>query len=283
FRRVCNVPGRDWPDPELVRTNEITYERYPTPFFEAKVTDARNQALFLEVAQQAMQELKVSSSLTKGDIGLTRIFVGQKLLAQGPQAPSDRTRPDVGSRSLRWNSAKESSEVSRNNGSRGRCRSSGTRRCESHYGSSEKAANQIKFGKVLAAYAAQHGIDLDFLKVLVDEQFLSDEVSGPEDDSGESKDAWKVRLAAKAQMPLWPDALKRVNFHEILDPAWRSRSGALVHDIQDFRVSGTTPADELNVKYDRVALGRPSHRIPTYAPFNFGYSVEWPQQKPQES
>ncbi|KAJ7442079.1 hypothetical protein B0H11DRAFT_1749400, partial [Mycena galericulata] len=257
FRRVCNVPGRDWPDPELVRTNEITYERYPTPFFEAKVTDARNQALFLEVAQQAMQELKVSSPSSAQRQNPTRRGISFSSM--------EFAKESFRSFKKQWLEGHDVEAAERGDVNRTTDRRKKRRILKS---------NQI--GKVLAAYAAQHGIDLDFLKVLVDEQFLSDEVSGPEDDSGESKDAWKVRLAAKAQMPLWPDALKRVNFHEILDPAWRSDPySRLVHDIQDFRVSGTTPADELNVKYDRVALGRPSHRIPTYAPFNFGYSVEW--------
>ncbi|KAJ7782581.1 hypothetical protein DFH07DRAFT_764713 [Mycena maculata] len=267
FRRVCNVPGHDWPDPELVRTIEITYERYPTPFFKAKVTDARNQALFLEVAQQAMQELKDKSCWPKAlkrpatepdptwDLVLFQEFAKESFRSFKKQWLEGH---DV--------EAAERGDVNRTTDRR-------KKRCI--LPRTGQKSNQI--GKVLAAYAAQHGIDLDFLKVLVDEQFLSNEVSGPEDDSGESKDAWKVRLAAKAQMPLGPDALKRVNFLEILDPVWRSdpaKYSRLVHDIQDFRVSGTTPADELNVKYDHIALGRPSHRIPTYAPFNFGYSVE---------
>ncbi|KAJ6613101.1 hypothetical protein B0H10DRAFT_256067 [Mycena sp. CBHHK59/15] len=59
FRRLCNVPGRNWPDPSLVRTNSITDEVYPTPIFSAKVTDHRNSSFFQDVVQRVLSELQV--------------------------------------------------------------------------------------------------------------------------------------------------------------------------------------------------------------------------------
>jgi hypothetical protein len=50
FRRYCHVSGKDWPDPSVIRTNPITHETYPAPYFDFDVTDARNDALFRKVA-----------------------------------------------------------------------------------------------------------------------------------------------------------------------------------------------------------------------------------------
>ncbi|KAJ6603941.1 hypothetical protein B0H10DRAFT_2078440 [Mycena sp. CBHHK59/15] len=33
FRRVCGVPGKDWPSPDAMRTNTITGEKYH-PFLQ---------------------------------------------------------------------------------------------------------------------------------------------------------------------------------------------------------------------------------------------------------
>ncbi|KAJ7803279.1 hypothetical protein B0H14DRAFT_2613576 [Mycena olivaceomarginata] len=52
FRRVCNIPGGNWPDPNFVRTNPITDEVYPSPIFSAKVTDHRNSSIVQDVAQR---------------------------------------------------------------------------------------------------------------------------------------------------------------------------------------------------------------------------------------
>jgi hypothetical protein len=46
----------------------------------------------------------------------------------------------------------------------------------------------------------------------------------------------------------------------------------LIHDLEDtwFRKFNKT-----SQKYVRVRLGRPSNRIPIYAPYNFGISTKW--------
>lgn len=47
--------------------------------------------------------------------------------------------------------------------------------------------------------------------------------------------------------------------------------------MEQFRldVDGSSPADALNLKYDRVGVGRPSDRIPRYSPYDFGISAQW--------
>jgi hypothetical protein len=51
----------------------------------------------------------------------------------------------------------------------------------------------------------------------------------------------------------------------------------LIHDLEKFRLDGdgVSPVDELNLKFDRVGVGRLSNRIPRYAPYDFGISAEW--------
>lgn len=79
-----------------------------------------------------------------------------------------------------------------------------------------------QLAKVLIAFCTQHGLDPAFITDLIHEQFLSDEVSEPEDKSGESKEAWKVRLAAAGNLPLDPNAQQKLQLLEILVPSWRS-------------------------------------------------------------
>lgn len=78
--------------------------------------------------------------------------------------------------------------------------------------------------KVVDAYAAEFHIDPEVLKEVINAEYLSDEVSGPEDESVETKEAWKVRMAAISGMSLEPNGLENLYFLEILKPGWRSDS-----------------------------------------------------------
>ncbi|KAJ7929476.1 hypothetical protein B0H13DRAFT_2310619 [Mycena leptocephala] len=128
-----------------------------------------------------------------------------------------------------------------------------------------------RLAKILNAFAAQYGLDPAFLTDLINEQFLSDEASGPEDNSGESKEAWKVRLAAAANLPLHRDAQKELKILEILVPAWHSTGySGLIRDMQRFRLNDATSDQEL--QYNRVSTAdRLSDRIPRFAPYDFDW------------
>ncbi|KAJ7936180.1 hypothetical protein B0H13DRAFT_2452999 [Mycena leptocephala] len=58
FRRVCNVEGNNWPDPTVTRTNPITHQTYPTPFFQFDVSDVRNEQIIKGVARFVATELE---------------------------------------------------------------------------------------------------------------------------------------------------------------------------------------------------------------------------------
>lgn len=73
----------------------------------------------------------------------------------------------------------------------------------------------------MKAFAAARKLAPSILRDLSHEQYLSDEFSGPEDET-ESRDAWTVRCAVAAKMPTDPKSLAKLKFLEVLSPAWRS-------------------------------------------------------------
>ncbi|KAJ6529261.1 hypothetical protein B0H19DRAFT_1242834 [Mycena capillaripes] len=254
FRRVCNVPGRSWPDPDLVRMNTITNEIYPAPVFGVTVNDHRNKRLFHEVAHQAFVELqdrKARPPALKRDIQIDLSFL------------QEMAKESFRSFKKKWRETQQieaaiNADVDRRN----------NRRLKRRQRKSQRLV------KILNAFAAQYGLDPAFLADLIHEQFLSDEASGPEDDSGESKEAWKVRIAAAANLSLHPDAQKELKILEILVPAWRSTGySRLIHDMQRFCLDDALSDQEL--KYNRVPTDRLSDRIPRFAPYDFGISIQW--------
>lgn len=103
------------------------------------------------------------------------------------------------------------------------------------------------------------------MRDLINEQYLSDEVSGPEDDSDETMEEWVARLhaaAVAAKLPLSANA----RFLEILRPDWRSSQvsfpsghpphifmlfqfSAIIHDLEKFRFDRLS-VGETNLKYN---------------------------------
>ncbi|KAJ7920373.1 hypothetical protein B0H13DRAFT_1867715, partial [Mycena leptocephala] len=134
----------------------------------------------------------------------------------------------------------------------------------------------VQLIKILELYAAKCGLDPDFLLNLLHEQCLSDEVSGPEEGSGETKGEWKVRMAAALGLPLDANSLKTKKFLEVLVPDWRSDFySSIIHDIEKFRFDRMSDSVKGDLRYDRVPGGRRSDWVPTLAPYNFGISREW--------
>ncbi|KAJ7789017.1 hypothetical protein B0H14DRAFT_3892136 [Mycena olivaceomarginata] len=261
FRRVCHVSGRHWPDPDVVRTNPVTQEVYPTPVFSVHVTDLRNRDLVDVVARKAQAELQ------------NRDAWPQKLKrpSQVPGPTFDlaylRERSKESFRNLKqtWKETQNIEAAIQGDVNR-----------VSHRRMMRRRRKSEQLAKVVNIFATDHHLDPGFLADLIHEQYLSDEVSGPEDEAVETRDAWKVRLAAAANLPLDPAAQKKMEILELLVPAWRSEAySSLIHDLENFCLDGTSPTQELNLKYTRVGLDRPSDRIPRYAPYDFGISMEW--------
>ena len=77
------------------------------------------------------------------------------------------------------------------------------------------------------AYIAQFGADPTSL---VQEPYMSDEASGPEDED-EDEDEWKQRMATESHLGEgWEDRLGALNFRELIKPEWRSEEVSSVED-----------------------------------------------------
>ncbi|KAJ7703641.1 hypothetical protein B0H17DRAFT_1194141 [Mycena rosella] len=180
FRDVCGVRAKDaWPNPDVIRSNEITGERYLTPRFDHPITDPVNQHSVSTVAQQAYDDLQK---------------VDQK-------------------------------------------------------------------NSVVKAFAAEHGLDPKVLSALLNESHESDEASGPEDNSGESREVWKARMATVAEIPVTSHAMfEKLEFLEVLEPDCARTS---CHESLQIHPCGGT--------------GRSLQRIPDVSPWDFGIAMPWLQ------
>ncbi|KAJ7677132.1 hypothetical protein DFH06DRAFT_619008 [Mycena polygramma] len=273
FRHVCRVPGHRWPDPTVVRRNDLTGEIYPTPVFDVTVSDPRNHPLFRLVAEIAFADLKNHDCWPQA-------------LRRPPQTPPPTwdlayilglVKESFRNLKKGWKQTQEVEAAIK----------ADTDRCANRRLKRRKRKSQ-KLTKTLYPFAAKYGLDPGFVADLIHEQYLSDEVSGPEDDSAETKEAWKVRLASKAGLPLTPDFLRKIHILEILTPAWRSDSySRLIHAMSDSNAAESSaiqdpteePAgEESRIVYHRVGVGRCSDRIPRYAPYDFGMSQQWWRQ-----
>ncbi|KAJ6484591.1 hypothetical protein C8R45DRAFT_1098750 [Mycena sanguinolenta] len=261
FRRLCDVSGKQWPDPNIIRTNPETRQVYPTPFFSAEVTDHRNMAFVSDVAYTVLSELKNRDAWPPA-LKRSRGMPGPTFDLRYLQALAQKS---FGTLKRQWkqgtdvDAAAKEEEAQRNN---------------RHTKRRIRKSNQLL--KVSTKFAEEHGLDSAFVADLVHEQYLSDEVSESEEGSGETKEAWKVRLAGAAKLPVDATSQKKLKILEILVPSWRSEPySTIIHDLQRFRLDGLSATQELALTYHRVGMGRPSDRIPIYAPYNFGISTQW--------
>ncbi|KAJ7673007.1 hypothetical protein DFH06DRAFT_1467431 [Mycena polygramma] len=272
FRGVCDVPGSNWPDPSVRRVNETTGQVYPTPFLHLPVSDSRNRAVLMIVAKEANEELKdkevwpkdLKRPRTEPDPTWDLAFI------------VSLTKASFGTFKRQWND-KRKEQAGIETGTSGQNNRQNKRR--------RRKADQLK--KVVEKYAQEHGLDKKFLLDLINEQYLSDEVSGPEQGSGESKEAWKVRMAVAAGKGTDPATprnsislkywfLNGVHFKFVFFLPLKLylilfQYSDLIHDIEKLRFED----EETKLVYTRVSQRRISNRIPKYAPYNFGIAREW--------
>ncbi|KAJ7861380.1 hypothetical protein B0H14DRAFT_3445308 [Mycena olivaceomarginata] len=221
FRRVCDISGSHWPDPLTVRTNELTDEVFPSPFFEFGITYTRNASLCIQVVKQAMKDLKDRDTWPSG-------------LKREPTEPEPWDLP------LLNELAKESfcnlkkswrTQTNPNAAAKakiGRQSEHQNKRCKA------KAKN---IHKIVDTFGVVRRLQPDFLRDISHEQYLSEEVSGPDENSGESHEAWKARCAITANVPMDATSLKKTKFLEVLSPAWCTQEGLPVPPCRIFDAS----------------------------------------------
>ncbi|KAJ7112017.1 hypothetical protein C8R43DRAFT_1242827 [Mycena crocata] len=262
FRRICNVSGKDWPDPDIPRVNSITGETYPTPFFDFDVTDARNQRLFREVGREVLNDLTNRNAWP----------------------PVFRSRPQS-SASPPWDLdylmelAKKSFRNLKVNWTRTHNYETGLKadvNARTHRHTQRRVLKSKQIRKVIKYFAAKYGVNLQFLLDITHEQYLSDEASGPEDAAIESPQAWKVHLASLADVSLDPRDLSKRSFLEVMIPPWRSDVYSdLIHQLEELWFSNLSVRAKAKITYIRVNTNRISPRLPNIAPYNFGFSKQW--------
>ncbi|KAJ7829203.1 hypothetical protein B0H14DRAFT_3144066 [Mycena olivaceomarginata] len=262
FRRVCDVSRSHWLDPLSVRTNELTEEVYPSPFFEFGITYTRNTSLCIQVVKQAMKDLKDRDAWPSG-------------LKREPTEPEPWDLPllnELAKESFR--NLKKSWRTQTNPNAAVKAKIGRQSECQNK----RRKAKAKNICKIVDTFGTARRLQPDFLRDISHEQYLSEEVSGPDENSGESHEAWKVR---------------KTKFLEVLSPAWRTPEVGFrsFWPHPDSRISirnlfmtsrnfGSAERNENNLqKYVRVSLGRLSHRIPVYAPYNFGISDDWLVEK----
>ncbi|KAJ7290685.1 hypothetical protein C8J57DRAFT_1705932 [Mycena rebaudengoi] len=202
FRRVCDIHGKNWPDSMLVRTNDITGKTYPTPWFEQDVTDTHNDDIVMEVANRVMTELEERNCwpdiLKKRPIALPRPTWDLSLLVEMSKK---------GFRSLRRSWTRSHSEFAAHKAKKN---------ARAHRQKQRRIRKSEQIAKVVHAYAEKYGLDPKHLLDIIHEEYLSDEVSGPDENTNETKQAWQIRMAAKS-------GRSDRGFLEVLVPPWRSQ------------------------------------------------------------
>ncbi|KAJ7443280.1 hypothetical protein FB451DRAFT_950517, partial [Mycena latifolia] len=260
FRSVCGVTAKDaWPDPNILRVNEVTNEIYLTPFFDFGVTDPRNIQIFTAVAIQVENDFQDEACLPEGlaNCGATwGVDVYKKMAKES--FPNYRRQ---------WNTAHDPAAAAKKqvNDQNNRVRGRRFTKAQQHQ-------------TVVDQYVVNKQLDPKVIRDLMNEEHMSDEASGPEDETRESFANWKVRMARRSNKgDLTPDQLAESHFVEVLEAEWRSPEfSALNFDIHETWWDSLTPHQKGNLKFIRVrGTGRRSSRIPKLAPYNFGINQEW--------
>ncbi|KAJ7794108.1 hypothetical protein B0H13DRAFT_2393489 [Mycena leptocephala] len=188
FHGVIGVPGKAWPDLSVERSNDTTGEVYMNPLFEATVQHPQNHQLFCEVVKQVeCQLIKNSDSLLPSLKHETLNFTWERDLLYEMTKTSFRQRDHV------------NQQVNRRR---------------------ERRVTKTKqLEKAVVPYAAKRRVPAQVIKdVFVHEQYMSDEASGPEDNSETNKAVWETRMALKRGY----EHANNKNILEVLACEWRS-------------------------------------------------------------
>ncbi|KAF8168612.1 hypothetical protein K438DRAFT_2024904 [Mycena galopus ATCC 62051] len=239
--------------------SKIFRDRYLTPNFDGLITDSSNQYLINVVARKAERDLNdvnlrpqlLATSNATFDLAMIyqmaqKSFTNLRPKWRRQNNPELAARAELANRINRWKQRR-----------------------------SQKVQQKLT---VVRAFAAVHKLDANVLTKLLDETYESDEASGPEDDSGESKEAWKARMASVAGIRVKSSAaLAQLEFLEVLDVDWRSDEfSKLGHAMHKMWFNTLTKREKNAIVYIRVrGTGRSSSRIPELALWNFGISVPW--------
>ncbi|KAJ7923883.1 hypothetical protein B0H13DRAFT_2266897 [Mycena leptocephala] len=249
FRGVVGVPGNPWPDLTIERSNEITGEVYMNPLFEATVQHPQNHRLFLEFIRQ------VESQMIKNSESMPSSLKHEKLnFTWDRDLLYEMTKTSFRSCKGSWRKQTDAAAAERDHANQ-----QVNRRRE------RRVAKTKRLEKAVALYAAKRRVPAQAIKdVFVHEQYMSDEASGPEDNSETSTARGYENANDK-------------RFLEVLACDWRSNEMSDgLHEMQNIAFDLLTPTQKIIIQYERVrGTGRQSLRVPDRAPYNFGINMAW--------
>ncbi|KAJ7189944.1 hypothetical protein GGX14DRAFT_607431 [Mycena pura] len=287
FRRVCRVPDLNWPNPGDVHENPITGEVYLIPHFQHRVdvipdrvsewvtsqidqpvyrqacfhrqagfepsVDAEyNKALCVSVAQQAARNLR-----------------DRECWPRGLQLRQDGSDPTWDFMHL-IHCSKEAFRNLKRGWKRHQTPELVAKKASADRRFKRRVEKSIQSKKNAAEIAQDFNLTQRFVCNVAHAEYQSDEVSGPESDSGESKEAWKVRLLGAAGYKTDHASVSGYDILEVLLPGWRVENyGNLLFESRR-RNSGKNVQKYLRIYTDRV-----SPRIPRYAPYNSAINQAW--------
>ncbi|KAJ7787040.1 hypothetical protein B0H14DRAFT_2955638, partial [Mycena olivaceomarginata] len=251
FRDVCNVTASDdWPDPSIVRTNDITGAQYLTPRFYYNVAQADNHHLLFTVAQRVYEELQDPDLRPAAFAGAHVTFdlefiesLAKKSFNSMKTQWRRQNNPEIAAKAALSDQANRQRQ--------------------------RRVLKVVQKKTITRAFAAKFNLDRVALEGALHEAYESDEASGPDLESDESHETWKLRMAAQNGLSVTSrDTLAKLQFVEVLKPEWRSDAlSNLSHALQKFWFSTLTAREQATIKYIRVrGTGRSSPRIPDYAP-----------------
>ncbi|EJF57318.1 hypothetical protein DICSQDRAFT_129553 [Dichomitus squalens LYAD-421 SS1] len=225
--------------------------------FEARVDESVNPDLLVRVAEVSMQQLKNHSVIHATWMNAPNVKLTYSLLRECAKT------------SFRGFRAAYNSQVDQE---KARQRKKNERASRWQNRRNKKSDNLYS---VAPRYLELHGVDPGHL---VTADLMSDEASGPEDDSNEDAvTEWRRQMAEKAGITGKSDSqLAKLSFFEVIRPNWRSNELTKIHrELAEIHNSSLHPKS-LRMMVERVRdTGRSSDKIPGYAPFNFGVNIEW--------
>ncbi|KAJ6543075.1 hypothetical protein B0H19DRAFT_313837 [Mycena capillaripes] len=267
FRRCCRVSGSDWPNPGDIHKNPITGKVYPIPRFQQRVDDEYNKALCVSVAQQAARELR-----------------DRECWPQGLKLRQDGSDPNWDFVHL-LHCSKEAFRNLKRGWKRNQTPELVAKKASTDRQLKRREEKSVQSNSSAVEIAEDLQLPQRFVRDAAHAEYQSDEVSGPESDSGESKEAWKVRILGAAGYPTDHASVSSYNILEVLIQGWRIENvslafwfpfclmifkyGKLLHESRR-RNSGKRAQKYLRIYTDRV-----STRIPRYAPYNSGINQAW--------
>ncbi|KAJ7933699.1 hypothetical protein B0H13DRAFT_1952945 [Mycena leptocephala] len=229
---------------------------YPIPRFQYRVDNEYNKALCVSVADQAARELR-----------------DRERWPQGLKLREDDSDPNWDFVHL-IHCSKEAFHNLKRGWKRNQTPELVAKKASADRRLKRREEKSIQSQKNAVDIAQEFKLTQRFVRDVAHAEYQSDEIYGPESDSGEPKEAWKVRLLGTTGYPTDHTSVSCYNVLEVLIPGWRIENyGKLLRESRR-RNSGQRAQKYLRIYTDRV-----STRIPRYAPYNSAIDQAWLEEK----